>query len=117
MELGIDKWVVFKPHDSYIPQEMADADIFILPSNFEGLPVTAIEAQSMGMKCFISSSVTEEANCGYASYLDLSVGARVWAKHINDYINQYGTQKIKQNVDEFSEQLMAKRILNIYCSA
>ena len=117
MELGIDKWVVFKPHDSYIPQEMADADIFILPSNFEGLPVTAIEAQSMGMKCFISSSVTEEANCGDASYLDLSVGARVWANHINDYINQYGTKKFKQNVDEFSEQLMAKRILNIYCSA
>ena len=40
-----------------------------------------------------------------------------YTPHINDYINQYGTQKIKQNVDEFSEQLMAKRILNIYCSA
>ena len=116
-ELGIEREVEFKPHDSDIPQEMADADIFLLPSNFEGLPVTAIEAQSMGMKCFISSSVTNEANCGYATYLDLADGAEQWANVIDEYIKQHGTKKKKQNVEEFSENKMAERVLSIYQSA
>lgn len=116
-ELGLINDVVFKPHDSDIPQEMADADLFLLPSNFEGLPVTAIEAQSMGLKCFISSSVTEEANCGYATYLDLADGAKKWAEAINEYISQYGTGKVKQNVQEFSEQTMVEKLLSIYLTA
>lgn len=116
-ELGLKDDVDIKPHDSDIPQEMADADIFLLPSNFEGLPVTAIEAQSMGMKCFISSSVTNEANCGYATYLDLADGAEQWAKVIDEYINQHGTKKTKQNVEEFSENKMAESVLSIYQSA
>ena len=109
--------MVFKSHDSDIPQEMTDADLFILPSNFEGLPVTAIEAQSMGLKCFISSSVTEEANCGYATYLDLSDGAEEWAKEIDQYIQLHGTEKVKQNVEEFSEKKMAEKVLDIYQTA
>ena len=116
-ELGLEDDVVFKPHDSVIPQEMADSDLFLLPSNFEGLPVTAIEAQSMGLKCFISSSVTEEANCGFATYLDLSDGAEIWAKEIDKYIQLYGTEKVKQNVEEFSEKKMAERVFDIYQTA
>lgn len=116
-ELGIEKDVKFKPHDSVIPQEMADADLFILPSNYEGLPVTAIEAQSMGLKCFISSSVTDEANCGYATYLNLADGAKKWAQSIDDYIRRKGIKKVKQNVEEFSENKMAERVLSIYQSA
>ena len=116
-ELGLQDDVNLKPHDSDIPHEMADADLFLLPSNFEGLPVTAIEAQSMGLKCFISSSVTEEANCGYATYLDLSDGAEEWAKEIDKYIQLHGTEKVKQNVEEFSENKMAERVLTIYQSA
>lgn len=116
-ELEIEKDVEFKPHDSFIPQEMADADLFILPSNYEGLPVTAIEAQSMGLKCFISSSVTDEANCGYATYLNLADGAKKWAQSIDDYIRRNGIKKIKQNVREFSEKEMAEKVLTIYQSA
>ncbi len=35
-------------------------DIFFLPSHFEGLPLTGIEAQAYGLPCIISSSVTSE---------------------------------------------------------
>lgn len=36
-------------------------DIFILPSNFEGLPVVAIEAQANGLKCLLSDTISREA--------------------------------------------------------
>lgn len=35
-------------------------DMFCLPSKFEGLPISAIEAQAAGLPCLISSDVTRE---------------------------------------------------------
>lgn len=35
-------------------------DLFFLPSLFEGLPVTGIEAQAMGLPCLVSDTITKE---------------------------------------------------------
>ncbi len=37
-------------------------DAFVLPSLFEGLPVTLIEAQTAGLPCFVSDRVTREVD-------------------------------------------------------
>lgn len=44
---------------AYVLQAM---DAFLLPSFHEGLPVSVIEAQAAGLKCFISDCVTDEAD-------------------------------------------------------
>ncbi len=43
-------------------------DVFCLPSFFEGLPVTAIEAQACGTPVVTSSRVTDEADMGIVPY-------------------------------------------------
>lgn len=43
-------------------------DVFCLPSFFEGLPVTAIEAQACGTPVATSSRVTDEADMGVVPY-------------------------------------------------
>ncbi len=113
-EYNLSDYIEFKPHNSNIPLEMANADLFVFPSNYEGLPVTAIEAQSIGLKCFISSEVTKEADCGYVTYLDLDSGAKKWAEEINDYIEKHGVDKVAQDTEHFSEKRMAQEVFDIY---
>ncbi|OOQ55577.1 hypothetical protein A0O00_01255 [Proteus mirabilis] len=49
------------------------ASLFILPSKWEGLPLSAVEAQSAQVPALISSNVTEEANIGYATFIPLNL--------------------------------------------
>lgn len=37
-------------------------DILIMPSRYEGLPLTLVEAQSADLKCFVSENITKEVN-------------------------------------------------------
>ena len=61
-------------------------DLFILPSRFEGLPLTLVEAQASGLKCITSENVTEESEITtnlirIPLYLDLWVEeALKWGK-------------------------------------
>ena len=58
-------------------------DIFLLPSLYEGLGMTLIEAQVSGLKCFASSNVPLESKiCNNVEFLDLSKGAKAWAERI-----------------------------------
>lgn len=43
---------------------MGASDIFLLPSLFEGLPVSLIEAQATGLPSIVSDNVTREADVG-----------------------------------------------------
>ena len=44
-----------------VPELMQAMDVFILPSLHEGLPISLIEAQAAGLKCFVSDKVSTEA--------------------------------------------------------
>ena len=61
-ELGLEKSVSLI-EGTIPPNEMySAADAFVLPSLFEGYPVTLIEAQVSGLPCFVSDVVTREAS-------------------------------------------------------
>lgn len=39
-------------------------DVFVFPSIHEGLPVTLVEAQGVGLPCIISDNITKEVDLG-----------------------------------------------------
>lgn len=61
-------------------------DVIIMPSIFEGLPITLVEAQANGLKCYVSKNrVPDESKIlDSMEFLELSLGAKKWAERIVD---------------------------------
>lgn len=58
--LGLGGRVTLMGNRSDVPRLMQAMDVFVLPSLYEGLPVTGIEAQASGLPCFLSDRVPED---------------------------------------------------------
>ena len=83
IEMGIDDKCVFLGMRSDIPNVMQAIDVLVLPSLFEGLPVTGIEAQASGLHCVVSDGITKEMNViGLVEYISLDAPPDEWAKSI-----------------------------------
>lgn len=68
---------------SRMPELMNSFDVFLIPSLFEGLPVTAVEAQAAGLPCFCSENISQETNIsGNVKFLPLSLSHDEWADAI-----------------------------------
>lgn len=93
---GLEKNVFFLPQDTDIPYAMANATMMLIPSLQEGLPNVALEAQAMGLPCFISTDVSHECDCGICEFLPLEKGAEYWSKQIQEYVdkNDYGKHPV-----------------------
>jgi len=61
-EYEIEQSVIFTGYRTDIPELLQAMDIFCLPSRFEGLPISLIEAQASGLVCLANETITKEAN-------------------------------------------------------
>ena len=81
--LGLEEKVRFLGNQKKTEDYYQAMDIFVLPSFFEGLPGVLVEAQAAGLRCFVSDSVTREAQAtDLVTYLSIEQSAQTWAEHI-----------------------------------
>ena len=100
-----------------IPQILSQCSIFLLPSLFEGLPVSLVEAQAAGLQCFVSSNVTDEVDFGGCRFISLDSGAKNWAEIIDQYINLKETPCIdKEKLMKFDITYTVNQLNNVYMS-
>lgn len=77
---GISDKVVFAGQRPDADRLYSAIDCFLLPSNYEGLPVVGVEAQCAGLYCIFSDRVTREAKVsGGAQFLSLKTSPADWA--------------------------------------
>ncbi len=63
-------------------------DLFLMPSLYEGLPVSGIEAQASGLNCIFSDTITHEVALlpDKVKFISLSQSSDTWADIINSTV-------------------------------
>ncbi|MGI6545394.1 MAG: glycosyltransferase family 1 protein [Fastidiosipilaceae bacterium] len=80
-ELEIEDKVRFLGARSDIPQLLQAADIMVMPSLFEGLPLAAVEAQTSGLPVLFADTIDPiSAFSPETEFLSLSESPRRWAE-------------------------------------
>ena len=82
-QLGLEKDVVFLGVRNDVDKLLNAFDVFVLPSLFEGLPVSMVEVQTNGLPAVVSDNVTSEIYINNnVFHLPLEKGAKVWSEFI-----------------------------------
>lgn len=100
MKLEIQEDVKLIGWQDNVEEYLQIMDVFTLPSRFEGLPISLIEAQTAGLKCFVSNHVTEEVKITELVHF-LPLIEEVW-------IEKMAEIDINVNRERFDEQINRK---------
>lgn len=109
-KLGVIDKVHFLPPNTS-PSIYRAMNFSLLPSFSEAFGMVAVESQVMGVPCFASSCVPKDVNVGACEFLDLSLGAKDWAKRILDY-KEFNLDLEK--VSLFKEEVLVKKVEELY---
>ena len=74
-------------------------DIFLLPSNFEGLPIVGVEAETAGLPCIFSDKITDEILLTENS-ISLPLDIEKWKEKIEEF-----TVKKRLTGEELGEKI------------
>jgi glycosyltransferase involved in cell wall biosynthesis len=113
-ELGLGDVVYMLGKQTNTEDYYSASDLFIMPSFYEGLPVTLIEAQMNGLKCLISGTIDKTVNYGSVEFCQLEETAEEWARRIQNanYEHQpvdrslskeYGIKKVTSQLEKIYE--------------
>lgn len=114
---GMNDKVIFMGVRKDIPEVLQAMDVFIMPSLFEGLAVSAIEAQATGLPVLISNTVsTDVAVTSNVTFLGLNQSAEYWADQAIKLVSRYKRQDVLELIREhgFDAQESARMLEEIY---
>jgi glycosyltransferase involved in cell wall biosynthesis len=81
--LGLESNTTFAGAVDDVAPFLSAFDLIVMPSFYEGLPLSLIEEQANGLNCIVSDVITEEVNVtGNVTFLSLEKGADYWAETI-----------------------------------
>lgn len=90
-------------------------DLFIMPSLYEGLSISLIEAQINGLKCYTSDNVDKNSNItGNVKFLSLDQSPKEWAKYILNQDNSRDNKVLDKIPDEFNAKKSYEKVFKYY---
>lgn len=83
IQKSIESNVMFMGNRSDISELLQVIDVFVMPSFYEGLPVTLIEAQDAGLPCVVSNTISREVDITETiEFLSLKESTEKWVSSI-----------------------------------
>ena len=119
-ELGIGDAVTFHGMQSNVYPYLHDADIFVLPSIYEGIPMTIIEAMGTGLPIAASrvGGIPGLLGGGESGMLiendDDAIAAALKTLVLDQSLREAYGRKAKENSVRFSSRSMAEQYCDIY---
>ena len=117
-QIGVGEYFVFLGKRFDVVELYQAMDVFLLPSLFEGLPLTGVEAQAMGLPMVVSDTVTDEmVYTDLVDYVSLNESTEVWANHLKKALDRKvnrGSYSDKLKNSVFSDIECGERLTNLY---
>lgn len=96
---SLNDFVIFYGLCDKVHEILQAFDVFLFPSLYEGLPVTMVEAQASGLKCFISDKVPDECiMSNNVEILSLNDSPKKWAGEISRYSLGYERKNMLEDI-------------------
>lgn len=115
-ENNLNDDVIFLNKRVDINKLMQAMDIFCLPSRFEGLPITLIEAQAAGLKCITSENVSQGVEIT-DDIVRIPLDEEIWIEKIVKIAEGYARCNNNGIISKagYSIQNQIKLLENLYC--
>lgn len=116
-DLGIKNKVIFLSKINNVNEMMQAMDIFLLPSIHEGLALVSVEAQTAGLPCIMSDTITKESIItDLVEVKSIDLEPREWAISIDKNIKNYTRKNMKKIIEDngYSSKYSAKILEDFY---
>lgn len=121
--LGLKDAVKFTGNVNNVYDYVNAMDLVVMPSLFEGLPLTLVEQQANGLHCVVADTITTESDkTGNLSFLSLEAPISEWADKIQSLDLSGREERSKDAVEKikvcgYSIQEEAKKLKEYYLRA
>jgi len=115
---GLEDVVILTGSVTDVESYLSMADIFVMPSLFEGLPISAIEAQTSGLPIVISQNV-DPMVCISEKFYSLPIdvdGVSEWVHTIRKISDGRLGNKLMKNSELFNLKRSAQQLEHVYQS-
>lgn len=111
---GLENFVTFTGVRTDVPEILNCCECFFMPSLFEGLPFSLIEAQASGLRCVVSDVVSKTADVGLVEFVSLEKSAEEWARAISDVLDSPKKTADEEKIKNFDINYTVKQLEEIY---
>lgn len=99
--LGVVPFVRFLGSRGDVPALYQAMDALLLPSRFEGLPVVLVEAQTAGLPCLASDTITPDTRfTDSLRFLSLAADLKSWARELGELLRSAGDRSLSMSSRE-----------------
>lgn len=120
-EYGLSERVIFTGNINNVDEYLCAIDMIVMPSLFEGLPLTLIEQQACGLHCVVADTITKEADkTGNIKFLSLGSPIEEWVNCIEKSEVEIEREKCsKAAIEKITEAgyniaVEANKLRNVY---